>query len=132
MNRTGHCLCAATTYTFAEDHILWQGLCHCEDCRRATGAPMVGWFGVADGHWNWTGQPPGTYASSPGATRTFCTTCGTPLSFASIRWPDETHFLAATLSDPENFRPTAEYYTHAELPWTRATGMRRFHTTSGV
>jgi hypothetical protein len=113
----GHCLCGATRYALEADRIRWQGLCHCASCRRASGAPVVGWLGVPDGHWRWTGQAPGQYASSPGVVRGFCTTCGTPLTYASSRWPDETHFLAATLDDPADFAPTAHFHAGEALHW---------------
>lgn len=131
MDRTGHCLCGATRYAFDPAAVRWQGLCHCETCRRATGAPVVGWLGVRDGGWSWQGQAPGRYASSPGVTRCFCTTCGTPMSYASTRWPDETHFLAATLSDPADYHPTAEFFTAERLEWTHAAGLKSFSRTSG-
>ncbi|WP_291835095.1 GFA family protein [Limimaricola sp.] len=117
MDRTGHCLCGATRYRFDPAAVRWQGLCHCESCRRSTGAPVVGWIGLTDGGWAWNGQAPGRYASSPGVMRTFCTTCGTPLSFASARWPGETHFLAATLEDPADFQPTDHFYSNEGLHW---------------
>lgn len=96
---------------------MWQAICHCESCRRASGAPFVGWFGVKDGAWLWTAQEPGRYQSSAGVERTFCTTCGTPLTFASARWPDETHFLAATLDDPADYAPSTHVFTAEALPW---------------
>lgn len=125
--KTGHCLCGATTYAFDTGATLWQAICHCADCRRATGAPFVGWIGIRDGHWRWTGQAPGKFASSPGVERCFCTTCGTPLTFASARWPNETHFLAATFDDPADYRPTAHVYTDDALHWALGAddGLRR-------
>ena len=127
----GHCHCGATRYRFDEAAVLWRGICHCGDCTRAAGAPMVGWFGVRDGGWQWQGQTPGAYASSAPATRWFCTTCGTPLAFRSDRWPEEIHFTAATLDDPASFQPRAHFYTHAELPWARVTDdLRRFARTA--
>ena len=117
MDQTGHCLCGATRYAFDPAAIQFQAICHCASCRRAAGAPFVGWIGVTDGAWTWTGTPPATFASSPGVTRTFCATCGTPLTYASTRWPGETHFSAATLSDPTAFRPTLHVNHDEALPW---------------
>jgi len=129
--RSGHCLCTATRYAFEVDAVLWQAICHCESCRRATGAPFVGWLGVRDGAWLWTGQKPGQYASSPGVTRSFCTTCGTPLTFASTRWPNETHFLAATLDDPADYHPTAHVFAREALDWAAGhDGLPRHPDTS--
>lgn len=130
-NTRGHCRCGATRYRFEGEAVLWQGICHCADCRRSSGAPVVGWFGVRDGGWSWEGQAPAAHASSDGVTRNFCSTCGSPLAFASARWPDETHFTAATLDDPADFAPRAHFFTHAELPWAKITDdLRRFPRTA--
>ena len=131
MIKTGHCLCGATRYQFDSDAMLWQAICHCESCRRATGAPLVGWIGVRDGAWGWIGQPPASHASSPGVTRSFCATCGSPLAFASTRWPQETHFLAASLSDPTDYHPTAHVFCTEALPWAELheDGLKRLPRT---
>ncbi|MDP1906963.1 MAG: GFA family protein, partial [Hyphomicrobium sp.] len=39
---TGGCHCGAIRYQ-AEGDVLTHALCHCTDCRRHAGAPMVGW-----------------------------------------------------------------------------------------
>ena len=42
VNITGGCHCGAIRYQ-AEGDVLVHALCHCTDCRRHAGAPMVGW-----------------------------------------------------------------------------------------
>jgi hypothetical protein len=39
---TGGCHCGAVRYE-AQGEALNHALCHCRDCRRSAGAPMVGW-----------------------------------------------------------------------------------------
>lgn len=39
---TGRCHCGAVTYEMPEQTV-HHALCHCTDCRRAAGAPMVAW-----------------------------------------------------------------------------------------
>jgi hypothetical protein len=39
---TGGCHCGAIRYQ-AEGEALTHALCHCTDCRRHAGAPIVGW-----------------------------------------------------------------------------------------
>jgi len=116
-DRTGHCLCGACAYAFPPGAVRFQALCHCGACRRAAGAPVVGWIGVTDGQWLWTGARPATHHSSPGVTRHFCPTCGSQLTYAATRWPGETHFTAATLADPAAFLPTLHVNHAHALPW---------------
>ncbi|SIO04192.1 GFA family protein [Vannielia litorea] len=120
METTGRCLCGATRFAFATEAVLWQGLCTCESCRRASGAPVVGWIGVTNGAWRWEGAPPGRYSSRPGVERCFCTRCGAPLTYASADHPGETHFLAAQLDDPMGFVPDHTDHSDEALPWLAA------------
>lgn len=113
---SGRCLCGAIRYT-TDAPPLWQSHCHCESCRRATGSPFTSFFGMANGHWRWTGRQPATYASSPGVTRSFCPTCGTPMAYQTATAPDETHFYAATLDDPTIYAPTGHDHLDEMLPW---------------
>ena len=39
---TGRCHCGAIRYELAGEP-QWSSLCHCSDCRRHSGAPLVGW-----------------------------------------------------------------------------------------
>lgn len=112
---SGHCLCGAVSWT-AADPILWAALCHCEDCRRASSSDYVSWFGVWREHVVWSG-PRKTYRSSPNVERSFCEDCGSPLSFETEVFPDETHLYAATLIDPSLYHPTAHIFWSERLPW---------------
>ena len=112
----GHCLCGAVRYT-CDAQPLWQSLCHCESCRRATSSPFTGFLGMANGHWHWTGQTPATYASSPGVWRDFCGHCGSQMTCRSIRFSGETHFYAASLDDPIAFTPQDEVFASEAMPW---------------
>lgn len=116
----GHCLCGAARFE-AVSIPLWQSHCHCQSCRRATASAFTSFFGIADGHWRWTGTPPATYASSPGVWRDFCSTCGTQMAFRSNRLPGEIHFYAATLTDPLRFEPTNHVHFAEALPWANIT-----------
>ncbi len=53
---TGRCHCGAIRYsmTTAVQH---HALCHCQDCRRHSGAPMVGWAMTRQADFEMTGEP---------------------------------------------------------------------------
>ena len=101
----GRCLCGAVRFAFDPAGVLWRGHCHCESCRRQTSSPFTTFFGLRNSAWRWTGAAPEIYRSSPGVRRYFCPTCGTPMAFASTRYPEETHFYAARLDDPTGSCP---------------------------
>lgn len=114
---TGRCLCGATSWR-SPGPILWAAMCHCGDCRRAASADYASWFGVPRSSLRWTG-PRVTFASSPGVIRAFCGRCGSPMSFETDVFPDETHLYAASLDDPSVYAPTAHIFWSERLPWVQ-------------
>ena len=116
MTITGRCHCGAVSYA-AEGDPLHHTLCHCGDCRRAAGAPMVGWIAFKAGLVTVAGTP-ATYASSPGATREFCGACGTGLFYRNEEMlPGIIDVQSATLDEPEKFTPAAHIQVAERLPW---------------
>ena len=111
----GRCACGALRYQTTGSPI-WSMHCHCDSCRGVTGSPMTSFFGMGRGQVRWTGIR-SFHTSSPGVTRSFCGTCGTPMHYASTRWPGEVHLYAATLDDPSVYRPTAHVHWAERVPW---------------
>jgi hypothetical protein len=79
---TGGCLCGAIRYQ-AEGEALTHALCHCTDCRRHAGAPMVGWTMYPQGAVKVTRGTPKVYVSSEHGRRHFCPDCGTGLFYTN-------------------------------------------------
>ncbi len=116
LTREGRCLCGAVTYEI-EGPETWACHCHCESCRRQTASPVTTFLGIPLERFRWTGTRPKTYVSSPGVSRSFCPTCGTPMAFQADRYAGEIHLYAATLADPASFRPTFHVHYAEHLPW---------------
>lgn len=114
---TGRCSCGAVAWR-ADAPMLWRALCHCEDCRRAVSADYASWFGLERAAVVWRGDRR-FHRSSPGVLRSFCSACGSPLSFETEVFPDETHLYAATLDDPSIYRPSAHIFWSERLPWVQ-------------
>lgn len=112
----GRCLCGAVRYEFdgAPD---WQGLCHCESCRRATSAPVAAFLCVPDDRLRWSGAAPAEFASSPGVTRFFCPRCGSQMAYRTAKRPGVTDLYAASLADPAAYRPTFHVFWSERLTW---------------
>ena len=106
MTITGGCMCGAIRYEAAgaPEH---NALCHCADCRRAAGAPMVGWALFPRDKVTITGEPR-SYNSSGDVERQFCGTCGTGLFFVSESvFPGKIDIQTATFDDPDALAPQA-------------------------
>ena len=112
----GRCLCGRVSYEYRGVEN-WRGHCHCESCRRNTSSPFTTWFGVSKSAYRFTGEEPKVYRSSPSVRRLFCGHCGTPMAFESERWPDEIHFYAASLENPNDFAPQFHVNCAEKLPW---------------
>lgn len=116
MTLKGHCLCRDVTFELQGDHN-WVGHCHCDSCRRSTGAPLVTFIGHPNGQWQWTGKTPTVYESSLGNAWCFCPRCGSSVAYMSTRFPNEIHFHATLLEDPKNLKPSEIYHADERLPW---------------
>jgi len=114
----GHCLCGQVTFEF-DGSPLWCGHCHCDSCRRATASPFTTWIGVRRESCRFSGIEPIVRQSSPGARRSFCRNCGSPVAFESDRWPDETHLYAALLERPADAAPQFHVHVAEKLPWIK-------------
>lgn len=112
MTLTGGCQCGAVRFT-ATNAPTDTELCHCSMCRRAVGNIHMASVSVARADIAWQGTP-ATYASSPIATRGFCSRCGTPLYFA---YNDSTHMdlMAGAIDQADALRPFTHFGVEARL-----------------
>jgi hypothetical protein len=112
----GGCLCGTMRYRVAGVPA-WSAICHCRACRKASGAPSVGWLTFDRENFALLQGVPGRFASSPGVVRTFCTTCGTPLTYASEPRPDDIDVTTLSLDDETLFPPTCEVWLSHKVSW---------------
>lgn len=112
----GGCLCGAVRFA-ARGEALLRALCHCGKCRRAAGAPAVAWAMFPLDSFTWTRGAPVTYASSPGAARGFCGTCGTTLSFTADFIPGLIDVTIASFDEPALLPPELHMWDSKRLPW---------------
>ena len=77
---TGRCMCGAIRYELVSDPIAII-YCHCESCRRHTGAPTSALAGMRRDDVRFTQGERAIYESSPGVGRGFCRDCGTTLTW---------------------------------------------------
>lgn len=99
---TGGCQCGRVRYTARIDNDEAY-LCHCRMCQRATGGVSIAFKNVKKADLSWEREPD-QYASSPIASRGFCSACGTPLTFA---FPDSENIdlTVGSFDEPGRFVP---------------------------
>ncbi len=117
MPHTGQCHCGAITYELSGDPVN-HALCHCTDCRKHAGAPMVGWAMFAEDRLKVTSGSPKTYKSSENGRRQFCGDCGTGLFYANAGiLPGLIDIQSGTLDDPDALPAQAHIMTKDRIGW---------------
>src|SRR5262245_49623924 len=96
----GGCACGAIRYR-VRGTPYHRTLCHCVDCRRASGAPVVAWASFAVAALTWTRGAPKLRRSSDHAERGFCSDCGTQLTFQDDQSRWELDLTLASLDRPQ-------------------------------
>lgn len=113
---TGRCHCGAVAYEMPAQTI-HHAICHCTDCRRSAGAPMVAWAMAPAAEVKIEGRTR-VYASSEHGRRHFCEVCGTGLFYTNDAvFPGMIDVQSATLDDPDQLQPEAHIQTAERIGW---------------
>ena len=117
MSYAGGCHCGRIRYRL-EGEPIHVDLCHCADCRRSSGAPVVCWAGFPAAALRLEKAQPTTFNSSGTAMRDFCPDCGTGLFYRNEQLlPGILEVQSATLDDPEALRPEKHIQAAERLSW---------------
>jgi hypothetical protein len=112
----GSCFCGAIIADMHGDPF-WICYDHDDDCRRATGSALVVWVGYRPEQFHITRGSPKSFSKTPGVARTFCSDCGTSITYVDDGIPNELYVALGFLDHPERFRPEAHAYWSEKLPW---------------
>jgi len=113
----GGCHCGAVRYSVqGEPH--HHALCHCKDCRRHAGAPMVGWAMFPREAVTIEKGSVTIYASSEHGRRHFCPICGTGLFYINEQMlPGLIDVQSATFDEPDRLPPKAHIQVAERIGW---------------
>jgi hypothetical protein len=114
---SGGCHCGAVRYSIdAEMH--HNAVCHCDDCRRSSGAIMVPWAAFPKDALRVESGSPTVYHSSEHGERHFCSQCGTGLFYFNEQvLPGIVDVQAVTLDDAAERAPQVHIQVADSLPW---------------
>jgi hypothetical protein len=119
MEGNGRCHCGAISYAISGEPV-YHAMCHCTDCRRATGAPAVSWALFPQEAVTIAGTP-SIYASSENAQRHFCGACGSSLFYTNaVVFPGLIDVQSATLDDPGALPLQVQVQTAERIGWMEA------------
>ena len=120
---TGGCLCGAVRFEIGSGirNIVY---CHCSRCRKAQGSAFASngivaadEFKIVQGEANLTG-----YESSPGQTKYFCKTCGSPIVSRNTARPDQVRVRLGTIESDIAERPMAHIFVGSKANWEDICG----------
>ena len=126
----GRCLCGAIRFE-ASGAAEWIAHCHCQSCRRNTGAAVATFVGFRPEQVVYTQGERKIYSSSPGVRRGFCADCGTPLTYEADKFPNETHLYISSFDQPENFPPTYHVFCEEKIDWFETADTLPRHPKGG-
>ena len=111
----GGCFCGAIRYEIG-DRPFNKTICHCPTCRGVSGTASVAWCSVAESDYRIVAGSPARFASSEHVERTFCSACGTHLTYRN-RGLGEIDVTICSLDDPEPHAPQDHTFAKYRLGW---------------
>ena len=117
MTIAGGCHCGAVRYE-VEGEALTHALCHCTDCRRHSGAPMVAWTMYPEAALRVTKGAVRVYVSSEHGRREFCAECGTGLFYRNAEvLPGIVDIQSATYDNPDAVPAQVQIQVADRIGW---------------
>lgn len=120
---TGGCLCGAVRFEITGP-IRDIVYCHCSQCRKAQGSAfatngivMASDFKLLSG-----ADALAAYESSPGQTKHFCKTCGSPIMSKTVSRPEQVRVRIGTIDSDIAERPIAHIFATSKANWEDITG----------
>ena len=113
---SGRCLCGQVRFELAGEPA-FACHCHCESCRRAAGAAFVTWVTFELDGLALTSGSIAEYRSSPGVRRGHCAACGTTITYAQDKRPEEIDIAVSTLDTTTGIEPEAHIWVEDKVPW---------------
>jgi hypothetical protein len=120
---TGGCLCGAVRYEI-RGGIRNIVFCHCSRCRKAQGTAFgtngivaADEFRIVRGEGDLKG-----YESTPGRTRYFCRTCGSPIYSQSAAQLTQVRVRLGTIESDIAERPMAHIFATSKASWEEIGG----------
>lgn len=127
---TGRCACGAVTFEFDRDPD-FIAVCHCLDCKKASGGEAATWFGVPEDDFSLLSGTTHSFHyiadSGKGLDRNFCPTCASRLYTSNLEsFPGLVFVQIGSLDRPALIAPKLEMYVKRRLPWVTPLDLPQF------
>ena len=112
----GGCLCGKIRYRVSGEPVATT-LCHCADCRRASGGTNIAWAVFDKDKVGWLTGEPADYSSSSGIHWLYCRDCGSTVGYRRSERPNHMDITTGTLDDPDLYPPDVEIWVKERIGW---------------
>ena len=96
------------------DSVTW---CHCDDCRRESGAPAYAWVGWREQQLRGGLAGLAARETKPGVTRERCGSCGATLAYRDAGLPGMAYIPLGAHDRPHDLVPTEHAYWGERVAW---------------
>jgi hypothetical protein len=128
LTHAGSCRCGLISAEIAGDPV-WRSYCHCRDCRKQTGAPVMAFVGFRAEAIEWSGEPQ-TWRSG-GVERSFCAHCGSQIGYRDDHLPGLVYLALGFMDEPESYPPAFHAFESRRLPFFQIADHLPRHETFG-
>ncbi len=126
----GSCRCGSVAIE-ATHETHFTGYCHCDDCRRSNGAPIVAFAGFEKDQFEWTNKESLAEWCNGDFSRLFCKVCGSPIAYTDKKLSDITFFYIGFMKDASAFPPENHSYHNEKINWLElCDDLPKFNKTS--
>jgi hypothetical protein len=132
MKHRARCACGTVKFEFNTEPS-FVAICHCLDCKKASGGEAATWFGIpADDFTLTAGQnciKAFSYVADSGKKldRNFCLECGARLFTSNLEgFPGTTFVQLGALEDPTGIKPVLEMFVKRRLAWQKPLDLPQF------
>ena len=127
---TAQCACGAVKFEFNTDPT-FIAVCHCLDCKKASGGEAATFFGVPEDDFTLTSGKPKTFhyiaQSGKGLDRNFCPDCGARVFSSNLEsFPGMDFITVGSLDNADGIEPVLEMFTKRRLTWAQPLDLPQF------
>ncbi|WP_084066119.1 GFA family protein [Marivita hallyeonensis] len=113
---TGRCYCGAVTFSTTRPPQT-VAYCHCNDCRRVSGAPVSALAAFAKNDLVWSPELGAGVSHNEGVKRWFCQSCGSPLAAWYAYLPDQIYVPVGLFDNASELAPESHSHGGSQLAW---------------
>ncbi len=126
---TGRCYCGRITFR-SDREPKTVAYCHCDDCRRALGAPVAAFAAFDEGDVDFVPGEGKRVVVNAGSSRSFCPDCGSSVVSRYDYLPGQVYVALGFLDQAERLPPRLHAHEAERLVWLHIDDDLDRHATS--